>query len=301
MARAITGRATPPRFTTGPSTRHALSAAGALGATTGSVVHLFSPPTADPVSSGVLAHELAHTRRHVGRPRFLLTTASGTLDDDEREALAAGRGSLGTGSLGTGSLGTGSLSPGPLGTGAVSRSAVDTNAVSRTAVSRNAVDRNAVGAGPVGRSALGGGTPAASVQPEAVGAGIVGRLPVGAAMAAVAEIAMNTARATVLEATAATSLLGPHLPGSAAETAATPVDSGAGDNVHGGNGGPAMATTPDPGPGPAGPSAPAAMPGPPAGANAPGPPLDPDRIVDVVEQRLLHEIERRGGRWAGVF
>jgi hypothetical protein len=29
--------------------------------------------------------------------------------------------------------------------------------------------------------------------------------------------------------------------------------------------------------------------------------LDPDKIVEIVEQRLLREIERRGGRWAGVF
>jgi hypothetical protein len=29
--------------------------------------------------------------------------------------------------------------------------------------------------------------------------------------------------------------------------------------------------------------------------------LDADRVVEIVEQRLLREIERRGGRWAGVF
>jgi hypothetical protein len=29
--------------------------------------------------------------------------------------------------------------------------------------------------------------------------------------------------------------------------------------------------------------------------------LDPDRVMEIVEERLLREIERRGGRWAGVF
>jgi hypothetical protein len=29
--------------------------------------------------------------------------------------------------------------------------------------------------------------------------------------------------------------------------------------------------------------------------------IDADRIVEMVEERLLREIERRGGRWAGVF
>jgi hypothetical protein len=29
--------------------------------------------------------------------------------------------------------------------------------------------------------------------------------------------------------------------------------------------------------------------------------LDPDKVVEIVEARLLREIERRGGRWAGVF
>jgi len=29
--------------------------------------------------------------------------------------------------------------------------------------------------------------------------------------------------------------------------------------------------------------------------------LDPDKVVEIVEKRLLREIERRGGRWAGMF
>ena len=36
------------------------------------------------------------------------------------------------------------------------------------------------------------------------------------------------------------------------------------------------------------------------GAKTP-PPIDPDQVVEIVERRLLREIERRGGRWAGVF
>ncbi|HEX5203249.1 MAG TPA: DUF4157 domain-containing protein, partial [Actinoplanes sp.] len=91
MASAITGRARPPLFTTGPNTRHALAAAGALGATTGTTVHLPAVPASGPEVSAVLAHELTHTKSPVRRPRFLLGGLSGLLDDDERQALAAGR------------------------------------------------------------------------------------------------------------------------------------------------------------------------------------------------------------------
>ncbi|MFD0744928.1 DUF4157 domain-containing protein [Phytohabitans flavus] len=76
MASAITGRARPPLFTTGPATRQALAAAGALGATTGTVVHLPAPPAHGPLASAVLAHELTHTRSPVRRPRFFLGGAS---------------------------------------------------------------------------------------------------------------------------------------------------------------------------------------------------------------------------------
>jgi hypothetical protein len=38
-----------------------------------------------------------------------------------------------------------------------------------------------------------------------------------------------------------------------------------------------------------------------AGGGAAGKPLDPDQVVEIVERRLLREIERRGGRWTGVF
>src|SRR6185436_18878474 len=95
MAREITGRAYTPRFTTGPATRQALAAAGALGATTGTVVHLPGAPTTAPSSMQVLTHELTHTRSPVRRPRFFLGGLTAHLDDDERGALAAGRSMLG--------------------------------------------------------------------------------------------------------------------------------------------------------------------------------------------------------------
>ena len=233
LARTITGRRTLPRFTTGPATRHALAAAGALGATTGSVVHLAASPTGTPGSSGVLAHELAHTRRPVSRPRFLLAGGAGPADEDEREALAAGHGILGRSSFG------------------------------------------------------------ATTAPERpVGAGIVGQLPVGTGVGALGDIAVNAARAALSEATATSGFggAGPSsaermASGNAGDTASADTATGATGGTGTGGGTAAGGTTTTP----------------PAAAPGGGAALDPDRIVELVEERLLREIERRGGRWAGVF
>ncbi|MFI7601346.1 DUF4157 domain-containing protein [Actinoplanes sp. NPDC049681] len=230
MASAITGRSRPPLFTTGPATRHALGAAGALGATTGTVVHLPAPPTSAPAVSAVLAHELAHTRSPVLRPRFLLEGMSGMLDDDERQALAAGRRRL-------------------------------------TQGAENA-------------------------------AGIVDQLPVGGGLGAVGDVATRAARAAVMEATA-----GPlaSASGAAADVRRTASDvvaaaSGATESAEG-----LVSGAGDIVSGPASQAA-SAVPGAAGGlASAARTALDPDKIVEIVEQRLLREIERRGGRWAGVF
>ncbi|MGN9911794.1 eCIS core domain-containing protein [Phytohabitans sp. LJ34] len=214
MAATITGAAHPPRFTTGPATRHALAAAGALGATTGSVVHLPGPPS--PATAAVLAHELTHARRPVRRPRFLLAGLAGAVDDDERAALAAG------------------------------------------GLRQGGIPNDAGG----------------------MSAGIVDRLPVGSGMGGVTDVAARVARATLIEAGASTPSPGPVM----------------------GNAGP---TTQEAVPAPA--AAPVVQGGAPPGAAAGGKttagpqPLDVERVVEAVEERLLREIERRGGRWAGVF
>lgn len=231
MAAAITGTAHPPRYTAGPATRHALAAAGALGATTGSVVHLPAPPT--PATAPVLAHELAHARQPVRRPRFLLAGLSGALDDDERGALAAGRNA-----------------PRPPSLGGLARAGAD--------------------------------------RVADMSAGIVDRLPVGSGgMGAVTDVATRAARATIIEAGASV----PNLP-----------------NLAAGNGGPAPAPPAAPTGGAAAPPAggtvtgtAAPAPAEAAPAAAAPPPLDVERVVEAVEERLLREIERRGGRWAGVF
>jgi hypothetical protein len=258
LARAITGRQHPPRFTTGPATRRALAAAGALGATTGSVVHLPAVPTSAPTATTVLAHELAHTRNPVRRPRFLLGNALGLADDDERQAVAAGRQMLGQG--------------GPSGA-----------------------------AGPVA-------------------AGIVERLPVGGGLAGIQEAAAQAVQAKLAEATPPPAtlarLLGAldELPGAAPTTGFD----ASGDlpglpTVPAAAGAPGLPALPvGDGYGPAGGSAgvagiggaaaPAGGGGPGGSATTgPGVPLDADRVVAMVEERLLREIERRGGRWAGVF
>lgn len=239
MASAITGRARPPLFTTGPATRNALAAAGALGATTGTVVHLPSEPAAAPAMSAVLAHELMHTRSPVRRPRFLLDGASGLLDDDERQALAAGRQRL------------------------------------------------------------------AEAAPAA-GAGIVDQLPVGGGLGAVGDVATRAAKAAVLEATAGPLGAAQGWAGggqgraggaeSAVASGAMSAVSGAADS--------AMDSVAEAASGTAG-QAMSAVQGVAQTAVGPAPGaknvLDPDKIVEIVESRLLREIERRGGRWAGMF
>ncbi|WP_433383083.1 eCIS core domain-containing protein [Actinoplanes sp. CA-142083] len=258
MASAITGRARPPLFTTGPNTRHALAAAGALGATTGTTVHLPAVPTSGPAVSEVLAHELTHTRSPVRRPRFLLGGMSGLLDDDERQALAAGREALGQGASGLAS--------------------------------------------------------SAMSQASTAGAGIVDSLPVGGGLGAVNEVATRAARAAVIE--AAGSPMGSAFSGMAgsaqdafsglqgmAGNAMSGLQSAAGDAVSGLQGAAGDAIE-----GAASAVSDAAggvsnvvggLTG--GGAAGAGKPLDPDQVVEIVERRLLREIERRGGRWAGIF
>jgi hypothetical protein len=85
--RAVSGRSAP-RFTSGPATRAALGAAGALGASTADVVHLSTPPSSRSSTDPILRHELVHLRRPLSRTRFLLAGQDGSLDDEERETRA---------------------------------------------------------------------------------------------------------------------------------------------------------------------------------------------------------------------
>ncbi|GLI00730.1 hypothetical protein Pa4123_60060 [Phytohabitans aurantiacus] len=277
LASAVTGTALPPRYTTGPATRHALASAGALGATTGSVVHLPAPPARVPAS--VLAHELSHARQPVRRPRFLLASMSGAIDDDERGALAAGRGLLTNGANGGGLLGNGA-----------------------------------------------NGTHGAS-GPE-TGAGLVDRLPVGGgvgAVGAVTEVATRAARAAVIEAGASpfggAGTGGPGLdgmgpgamgPGGMGLGAMGPGGAGFGapaGGFSGGGGSGAPASPPDGrtsgstggGTATSGVDAETASGAAAAGTSGGNAGVDMDMVVEAVEERLLREIERRGGRWAGVF
>jgi uncharacterized protein YjbJ (UPF0337 family) len=266
MARSISGRAYAPRYTTGPATRAALAAAGALGATTGAVVHLPSHPNAR--NANVLAHELTHTRQAIRRPRFFLSRLTGAVDDDERAALHAGH----------------SHAQGLMGS--------------------------------------------AAQRGQETGAGIVDRLPVaGSSMGGVNEVATRAAQQAIADAGGAAGGLqstvdgalggaqdwASGVSGDAQGWASGAMDQasgyasqasgyasqalGAADSAMGG----ARSTTGD-----AQSAVSGAAPSPPGGApnNTPGAqadPIDADRIVEMVEERLLRELERRGGRWNGVF
>ncbi|MFC7277244.1 DUF4157 domain-containing protein [Paractinoplanes rhizophilus] len=306
MASAITGRARPPLFTTGPNTRHALAAAGALGATTGTTVHLPAVPASGPEVSAVLAHELTHTKSPVRRPRFLLGGLSGLLDDDERQALAAGRERLS--SLTQGASGLASS----IGQGASGLASSIGQGASGLASS---IGQGASGlASSLGQGASGLASSALS-QASSAGAGIVDSLPVGGGgMGAVSEVATRAARAAVIEAagspmgsafsglagSAADAFSG--LPGAAgnamsglrgaAGDAMSDLQGAAGDAIEG-----VASAVSDAAGGVS--NVVGGLAG--GGAAGAGKPLDPDQVVEIVERRLLREIERRGGRWAGMF
>jgi hypothetical protein len=296
LARAITGRAHPPRFTTGPATRQALAAAGALGATTGSVVHLSAPPTGAPHAAAVLAHELTHARQPVRRPRFLLAAASSLLDDDERAAVTAGRDLL-RGRLPGGAapgaavgaavddVGAGIVGQLPVGAGLGAVGDVATRAARAAVIEATATlpGRASALAGDAFGAAAGGPPlpgPAGLSLPGGVGLS----WPGGAGPSLTDGAGPSGSPAGPAD--AAASALAGTLPGGSFPAAA-----GAGGPAHPGPAGGAGGAAPQPavaGTGAAGPSATGAA-------------LDADRVVELVEERLLREIERRGGRWAGVF
>jgi hypothetical protein len=271
MASAITGRARPPLFTTGPATRNALAAAGALGATTGTVVHLPAVPAPAPAMSAVLAHELMHTRSPVRRPRFLLDGVSGLLDDDERQALAAGKQRL-------------SAAGADVGQGLLDRGRQAGQGLLES-----------------GRQRLTEAAPAA--------AGIVDQLPVGGGLGAVGDVATRAAKAAVLEAASGPLGAAQGWANGAQSAAAGALDSAGGmasnalSTASGAAAGVLDSAT-QAASGFAGQAA-SAVSGvaQTAGglASAAKNALDPDTIVEIVESRLLREIERRGGRWAGMF
>ncbi|NLT55647.1 MAG: DUF4157 domain-containing protein [Actinomycetales bacterium] len=268
-ARAVSGRSTP-RYTTGPATRAALDAAGAVGASSGDVVHLASAPTGSPrpAATHVIAHELAHLRQPLARPRFLLGIDRGDLDADERRAREFASGVPGIG---------GSVSlPGPVSSAGLVEDLPVAGTPNPTGLARAAMERY----GGLAATGAAGAVTAA--------AGVPGHLdvPGGLTPAGLASGGFDlTGGATAL--------------------------SRAGGLAAGGSGSPADAADAGPGTGPAPGSAagPAAAPGGAAAGTNPLAGQAPerlsesvvDRVVDAIEQRVLAEIERRGGRYREVF
>ena len=252
LVSAVTG-AERASYTTGPATRQALAAAGAHGATTGSVVHLPAAPSPAPGPLlGVVAHELAHARNPVTRPRFLLEVPDGGADADERTALSVGRRFLSVAAGGGDAIRAGIVDELPVGglgrVGGIAGQA-------RAALTGNGGGALAGGGALSGAAALGGGAPSGG--------------------AALAEGALEDALpdgSQVPGLGAAANWPGAGMPGADL--------TGAGGAVTGAASAATNAAT---------------------GGAAPPSNVDIDRLADLLEQRLLKQIERRGGRYAGVF
>jgi Domain of unknown function (DUF4157) len=260
LVQAVAGPTFKPSYTTGAATRQALAAAGAHGATTGSVIHLPHAPTPHRGEMlGVVAHELAHARNPVSRPRFLLHTPLGDADADERAASAVGR-RVQSAASELSSMGAGIVDSLPVGGAAgllgagrhAAQAAMDklpgVNGLSTGDLGGSLVDRF--------RSQAAGAIPDVSLPGLGSGGGF--GLPAMPAMPAL-----------------------PELPGSPMDFVATAAGmvTGGGDGSAPAGGAPAA-------------SAPRAA----AGATP-----DIDHLAAAIEERVLRQIERRGGRYAGVF
>ena len=265
--------------------------------------------------TGVLAHELTHARQPVGRPRFLLRVRSGAMDADERAAHAVGQqvaaapvaGDTHGGSApvvqrsisapaSLGSLATRSAVPPP---GSVTSGLVDQLPVG--GASGNAVsEARSVGgdfASGLRSMSKAGGTSGASGA-DATARGLLAALAAADPNAA-AEFAGSGGGHGMADAFGGHGDFGGH-----DHSIGHSIGHGAGHGTGFGDGAggydaesasqAALSST----------AASAAAAHTAAGhATTPHrlPDTDIDRIVEAVEQRLLRQLERRGGRYAGVF
>jgi hypothetical protein len=241
-------------------------------------VHLPEAPSTRPSVLGVLAHELTHTRQPVTRPRFLLRSATGAVDSDEHAARSAGRAAtvrrwpdLSADPAGTLSTAAGVVDQLPVG-GAGAASIAEAAATAARAAVAETIASMPNGASMA--SAAGGAVNQALRQAE-------GLAPAGMADDPVRNLAaQSTVAGQAVDQVAAA---GQQLAGQAGVMLAGPgqaVDqvAAAGQQVAGQAGGMLAG----------------------AGQTVAGG-IDIDRITRELEQRLLREIERRGGRYAGVF
>jgi hypothetical protein len=285
LARIITGR-THTRYTTGPATRRALRAAGALGATTGSVIHLSRAPSAR-VDATVIAHELVHSRTPVQRPRFLLAAHS-SHEEEERMAQRAAR----------------QVSPGgpslhlqravqPLGQRPVTEVAQARELATAGRFLPGLVDTLPVtGIGGLVEAARTAAGPFAGPQTAVSGLAAAAGLPPGSFPAEMAQAAgpALSSPLSVDNWAAAPSAIAASVPPSAA-------GGQAGAESFGGSARDATAGGPLPvsSPAAAGSAGPGVSPSAALGV------ADLDCLLDALEDNVLRELERRGGRYEGVF
>ncbi|MFG1609214.1 DUF4157 domain-containing protein [Actinoplanes sp. NPDC049265] len=310
IVRSLTGGSSA-TYTTGRATRRALRAARAHGATTGTTVHLPGEPGS--TEPALLAHELVHARNPIRRPRFSLHAPHSAADADERTARAteaavraAGFGSGLPAGFGSGlPAGFGSGLPAGFGSGPPAGFGSGLPAGFGSALPAGFGSGLPAGFGSGPPAGIGSGLPAGfgSAPP----AGFVSALPVGGAGAgapalvetavrAAREAAIEIAREEVRAATTSSGAAGPRAvarggPGTEAHpvTATSPTSDSAqrGSDAPGGSvgmsGGGAGASG-----GSAGTSG--------GSVGAPGRQLTVEQIVRAVEERLLEQWERRGGR-----
>jgi hypothetical protein len=285
LARAITGRAELPRFTTGTTTRRWLRAAGARAAATGTTMHLPGHPGTGPSQIGAVAHELTHLAHRGGRPRFLLNRLPTVPDAEERLAQQVGEAAR---RLASRPAGRAVDLPGTAGdlTGRAGLTGAGGDLARRIEDRTPQMPAAARAAGPLSAARAAGplsAAGAADLPATPVPAG-PGPLPVPYPTLPVAGETPRAATGSAGERVTPTSLSLPAPPARAAEHTAGLRNPGhdAGRTLAG----PTAAET-----------------GAAAAAGHPPAATDPafDDLLDALEDRLLAELERRGGRYAGVF
>ncbi|CAM4236425.1 DUF4157 domain-containing protein [Kibdelosporangium persicum] len=330
----LTGSADGASYTTGPATRRALAEVGALGATTGKVVHLAQQPSQDPASLGVLAHELTHARSPVTRPRFMLHSHTGSMDSDERQARTVGSQFESVAPMRVQRLFGGGLpSVGGLTNQATGMAGGLANSAT-SAIGSGASELSSAAGGMSERfsSAASGFANRMGEEAGSVSAGLIDSLPVGGGangvVGAVSQIARTVVDNAVREATQgaiseanqAVSQMSQAAQGMVSQAQGMATDGvnglagqanqwvngamtqatgavqdlgnqamgavGDAQNAVGGLAGQAMGAAGQV----LGPGARQALSG-----------VDLDRIAEALEERLLRQLERRGGRYAGVF